>query len=91
MTAKMRNVQEIATDVLDIWPYVLSVPSGDLESHVIYQPFVDGVYRTEDDQFDHVMVMTRMKNVYLVVVVDLASGSFHGHSLLDLNREYKLS
>jgi hypothetical protein len=90
MTPKMHNVQEIATDVLDIWPYVHAVPSDDLEDHVIYEPFVDGVYRTEDDRFDHVMVMTKTKNVYLVVVVDLASDSFHGHWLLDLNREYGL-
>jgi hypothetical protein len=91
MTLKMHNVQESATDVLDIWPYVHSVPSDDLEGHVIYDPFVDGVYRTEDDHFDHVSVMTKTKNVYLVVVVDLANDSFYGHRLLDLNREYGLS
>lgn len=91
MTPKMHNVQDSATDVLDIWPYVHLVPSDDLEGHVIYEPFFDGVHRTEDDRFDHVLVMTKTKNVYLVVVVDLASDDFHGHRLLDLNREYGLS
>ena len=91
MTSKMRNVQESAADVLDIWSYVHSVPSDDLKGHVIYEPFVDGVYRTEDDHFDHVMVMTKTLNVYLVVVVDLPSDSFQGHRLLDLNQEYGLS
>lgn len=91
MTPEMHNVQESATDVLDVWPYVHSVPVDDLEGHVIYEPFVDGVYRTEDDHYDHVMVMTKTKNVYLVVVIDLVSDSFYGHWLLDLNREYGIT
>ena len=91
-TPKMHNVQETATDVLDIWPYVHSVPTSDLEGHVIYEPFVDGVYRTENGQFDHVMIMTKTQNVYLVVlIIHLPSDSFHGHYLLDLNREYGLA
>lgn len=90
MTPKMHNVQEIATDVLDIWPYAHAVPSDDLEGHVIYEPFVDGVYRTEDHRFDHVMVMTLSRNVYLAVVIDLGGESIHGHRLLVLNRQYGL-
>ena len=90
-TPKMHDVQEAAVAVLDVWPYVHAVPSEDLRGHQIYEPFVDGVFRTSDDRFDHVMVMTKTKNVYLVIVVDLVSDSFHGHWLLDLNREYGLS
>jgi hypothetical protein len=89
MTSNMRNVTESATDVLDVWPYVRSVPALDLEGHSIDDGFVEVVYRSDDDRFDHVLVMTRTKNVYLTVVVDLARGSiFFGHRLLDLNREY---
>jgi hypothetical protein len=91
MTTKMHNVTETATDVLDIWPYVDSVPDFDLEGHSIYDGFVECVYRNDDNSFDHVSVMTKTKNVYLVVVVDLAHDSVYGHRLLDLNREYGLS
>jgi|SRR6516225_9142445 hypothetical protein len=91
MTPKMHNVTETATDVLDIWPYVESVPAVDLEGHSIDDRFVEVVYRSDDNCFDHVLVMTRTKNVYLVVVVDLAHDSIYGHRLLDLNREYGLS
>jgi hypothetical protein len=90
-TPKMHSVTATATDVLDIWPYVDSVPATDLESHSIYDRFVEIVYRSDDDCFDHVLVMTRTKNVYLAVVVDLARDSICGHRLLDLNREYGLS
>ena len=90
MTPNMHNVTETATDVLDIWPYVDAVPATDLEGYSIYDRFVDVVYRSDDDRFDHVLVMTKTKNVYLTVVVDLAHDSICGHRLLDLNREYGL-
>jgi hypothetical protein len=91
MTPKMQNVTETATDVLDIWPYVVSVPAADLEGHSVYDRFVEAVYRSDNDRFDHVLVMTMTKNVFLTVVVDLARDSIYGHRLLDLNREYGLS
>jgi hypothetical protein len=91
MTNKMHNVTETVTDVLDIWPYVDSVPATDLEGHTIHDGLVECVYRNFDNSFDHVNVMTKTKNVYLVVVVDLAHDSIYGHRLLDLNREYGLS
>jgi hypothetical protein len=90
-TPKMHDVTKSATDVLDIWPYVQLVPLADLEGHAIYYQFIECVYRSDDDRFDHVSVMTLTKNVYLVVIVDLVHGSFHGHRLLDLNKEYGLS
>jgi hypothetical protein len=90
MTLKMQDITARATDVLDIWPYVDSVPFTDLEGHSIYDGFVESVYRSGDDRFDHALVMTRTKNIYLVVVVDLARDSIYGHRLLDLNREYGL-
>lgn len=88
--AEMHDVTEIATDVLDIWPYVDSVPAEDLENHSIYERFVEYVYRTDDGRFDHVLVMTTTKNVYLTVVIDLLRNLIYGHWLLDLNREYGL-
>jgi hypothetical protein len=91
MTPKMHNVTETATDVLDIWPYVDSVPGTDLEGHAIHDRFVEVVYRSNDNCFDHVLVMMRTKNVYLAVVIDLAHDSIYGHRLLDLNQEYGLS
>ena len=91
MIPKMHNVTETATAVLDIWPYVDSVPAADLEGYSIYDDFVEFVYRSRDDCFDHVLVLTRTKNVFLAVVVDLVHNSIYGHRLLDLKREYGLS
>jgi hypothetical protein len=86
--APMRDVTREATNVIDIWPYVGSVPEPELVGHEIYDRFVEYVYRDATGRFDHVLVMTKTKNVYLTVVVDLANERIHGHHLLDLNEKY---
>ena len=86
--APMRNVTGEATNVIDIWPYVGSVPVQDLRGHEVKDHFVEYVYRDATGRFDHVQVMTKTKNVYLTVVVDLQRDVIHGHHLLDLNEKY---
>jgi hypothetical protein len=86
--APMRDVTGEATNVIDIWPYVASVPREDLRGHEVYDQFVEYVYRDATGRFDHVQVMTKTKNVYLTVVVDLQRENIHGHRLLDLNENY---
>ena len=86
--APMRNVTGEATNVVDIWSYVDSVPAQDLRGHVVYDHFVEYVYRDVAGRFDHVQVMTKSKNIYQVVVVDLRHDLIHGHHLLDLNEKY---
>ena len=86
--APMRNVTGEATNVIDIWPYVDSVSVQDLRGHEVYDHFVEYVYRDATGRFDHVQVMTKTKNVYLTVVVDLRHDSIYGHHLLDLNEKY---
>src|SRR5688572_7738890 len=85
--APMRNVTQEATNVIDVWPYVAAVPAADLLGHSIWDQFVEYVYRSADNRFDHVLVMTKTKNIYLAVVVDLVRDRIHGHHLLDLNKE----
>lgn len=86
--APMRDVTGEATNVIDIWPYVDSVPAQDLSGHEVYDHFVEYVYRDATGRFDHVQVMTKTKNVYLAVVVDLQHDVIYGHHLLDLNEKY---
>jgi hypothetical protein len=89
--APMRNVTDEATNVIDIWPYVDAVPPEDLQGHHVYDRFVEYVYRDAQGRFDHVQVMTKTKNVYLAVVVDLRRNTVYGHHLLDLNQKYGLA
>lgn len=84
----MQNVSQAATNVIDIWRYVEAVTPTELQGHLVVDGVVELVYRSGDGHYDHVLVMTRTKNVYLVVVVDLWQDSIFGHRLLDLNAEY---
>ena len=38
--------------------------------------------------FAELLVMSQTKNVYLVIIVDVATASVRGHHVLDLNREF---
>lgn len=89
--APMRNVTDEPVNVIDIWPYVESVSPDDLRGHEVYDHFVEYVYRDSTGRFDHVQVMTKTKNVYLVVVADLHRDAIYGHHLLDLNEKYGLT
>ena len=83
----MEEMSETAANVIDIWPYVQEVSRGGLQGHALDNQLIECVYRTSDGQFDHVLVETRTKNVYLVIVINLLENRIHGHHLLDLNRE----
>jgi hypothetical protein len=98
----MRNLSAIAVDhgddipsleggVVDIWPYVAAVPAADLCGEEVRPQAVDGVYRSGDGRWDHVLVATGTQNVHLVVVVDVAADRVHGHHLLDLNAKYGIA
>ncbi|MCO6048130.1 hypothetical protein NG895_29905 [Aeoliella sp. ICT_H6.2] len=86
----MQNVTQTATEVIDIWPYVQVVPLDDLLGNAIHDQFIEKVYRDASNRYDHVLVMTRTKNVFLVIVVDLEAKAIFGHHLLDLNEKYGL-
>ena len=90
-STKMLKVTETAENVIDIWPYVHSIPMSDLEGQRIRDQTVESVYRSGDGRYDHVLVMTETKNVYLVIIVYLKENAVFGHRLLDLNREYGLT
>src|SRR5690242_17206305 len=89
ITPPMQDVTTSGDADLDIWPYVELVPVAELEGHSIDD--VKIVYRSGDGRFEHVLISTGTKNVFLVLVVDLANKSIAGHHLLDLNREYGLT
>lgn len=84
----MRDVTNSVTDVIDIWEYAGSIPAPDLEGYSALMGSVDHVYRNGNATFDHVLVPTETKNVYLAIVVDLTNERVHGHHVLNLNIEY---
>jgi hypothetical protein len=91
MRSPMRDVTTEPGDVIDIWPYIESVAlEVGLPPSVLQHQFVEYVYRTFDGAFDHVLVPTGKKNIFVAVIVCRTEFSVHGHYLLDLKEKYGL-
>jgi len=83
----MRDVLATATNVIDIWPYIAAIPTNELFGHTIVDGCVEHVFRNGNDTFDHVLVVTKTKNVFLTVVVDLVRDTICGHRLKPLGHQ----
>ena len=88
--APMQDVSQTAEPVLDIWPYVESVPAADLEGFILSDGIAEDVYQSSSGEFLHVLVATNAHNVFLVIVINLFSIDIIGHHLLNLNKLYGL-
>ena len=86
----MRNVTGTERSVIDIWPYVNEAIAADLPQCDPDGVEVELVYRSSDDLFEHVLLPTGEKNVYMVLIVSLRADAVLGHRILDLNQEYGL-
>jgi hypothetical protein len=76
--------------LFDFWPYFGSIPESDFEGHDCSAGRVEYAWRMLPGRFEHVLVSSEDRNVFMVLVLDLPAGVVYGHRLLDLNREYGL-
>lgn len=74
----------------DFWPDFDAIPSSDFEGHDCSGGEVEAVYRDPSGRFEHVLVRSDDRNVFMVLVLDRPALAAYGHRLLDLNREYGL-
>lgn len=75
---------------VDIWTYIDAIPEVDFDGFTIGENDVMAVRRTGDRRYDHVLIPTQTKNVFLVIVVDLSADDVFGHHVLNLNEKYGL-
>ena len=88
---QMKNVTDLGDAAVDVWPYIAAARRDlELSDYTVEHRLVEYVYRSEDGQFDHVLIPYGLRNVYVTVVVDRFEQRVHGHYLLDLNEEYGL-
>ena len=87
---KMNDVTNRADAAINIWGYVKLLDESKyyLSNYIIEKELVELVYRNAANTYDHVLVPTYRKNIYLVIVVNIKSENIFGHYLLDLNKEY---
>ena len=91
MTSKMIDVTGAGDASVDIWPYVRQLTKNNVVLDYVYEKqLVEAVYRNDQNTFDHVLIPTNDKNVFVVIIVDIGRKTIKGHYLLNLNKEYGL-
>jgi len=87
----MKQLPLDAAPPFDFWDYLQAIPVSDFEEHDCSACSVTYVWEHPNGTFQHVLVNSEDKNVFLVLVLDISSRCVLGHILLDLNREYGLT
>lgn len=87
----MIDVTETAEPIVDIWPYVKNLAYENIVDEYVYKNnLVEKVYRSEPSLFDHVLLPTSHKNIFIVIIIKLTTAEIAGHYHLDLTKEYGL-
>lgn len=90
-SAPMKRLPASASPPVDFWDYFANIPNSDFENHNCMSCSVDYVWENSTGTFQHVLVNSENKNVFLVVILDLSAREVLGHRLLNLNHEYSLN
>ena len=86
---EMLELTETVEDPVDIWAYVMEINRSDLlDAMVIEKRLVEAVYRNEQGTFDHIIIPTKLKNLLLIIIVNLVEREIHGYYKLDINSKY---
>ena len=86
---KMVDISHLEITPIDIWTYVNELQNqNQFASKTIEEETVEYVYRNSQETYDHVLIPTKTKNKYVVIVVDIANRKVFGHYNLDLFKEY---
>ncbi len=85
---KMNRLGTEAVPPFDFWPYVEAILPRDYGDFDCRAGNVDYVYENSRKTFLHVLINSNKRNVFMVVVLDLESGTVYGHRLLNLNELY---
>ncbi len=86
----MKRLAPDAAPPFEFWDYFGSIPESDFEGHDCRAGAVTYVWEHPAGLFQHVLVSTEDKNIFMVLGLDLPNRRVLGHRLLDLNREYGL-
>ena len=86
----MKRLPSDAEAPFDFWDYFESIPFSDFEQHNCSARVVTYVWEHPTGCYQHVLVDSENKNVFMVVVLAISNQKVLGHRLLNLNQEYGL-
>jgi len=87
----MQRVASEEGPPFDFWPYFESIPEADFEGHDCSAGTVSYAYRDATGRFEHVLVNSEDRNVFMVLVLNRHVNEVVGHRLLDLPRLYGIA
>ncbi len=88
-TKNFTDVTRSATSSVDIGPYVKAIPNSHYDGLKLDGVYAVGhVYRTSENTYDLVHILTDYKDVFLVIAVDLEKEKIIGHYVMDFNKLY---
>ena len=92
MMSGMSDVTETAEPVVDVWPYVKVLADEGIVSKYVPENFlVEKVYRSNDNNYDHVLLPTSRENYVVVLVINIKTQAIIGHLLLEKTSLYTLN
>ena len=86
----MCRVYQDACPPFDFWSCAEEISPDDFEGHQMRET-VSWVWEDARRRYQHVLLNTEDKNVFMVIVLDLWKREIFGHRLIDLSREYGLN
>lgn len=91
-TAGMIDVTQTSEPVVDIWTYINELVTDKIVDQETYDNgHVAYVYLNPNNKFEHVLLPTNDKNIFIVIIIDLLGKTIKGHYRLDLYSEYNLT
>ena len=86
----MTRVAQNEEPSFDFWVYFDQIPDADFSGHDCSSGTVTYVYRHPSGRFEHVLVDSETRDVFMVLVLDCDRRVVLGHRLLDLPTLYGL-
>jgi hypothetical protein len=87
----MMRLAQDADPPFDFWPYFDEIPAEDFSGHDCSSGRVTYVYRDASGRFEHVLVDSENRDIFMVLVLDRETNVVLGHRLLDLPKLYGLT
>lgn len=76
---------------VDFWPYFEAIPEAEKGGHHFTAGKVEWVYQDSLGKYQHILINSGNRNVFMVIVLDCQAMRVFGHRILDLNQEYGLT
>lgn len=86
---EMIDVTKTAEPIVNIWEYAKVLSYQKLIPSIVYKKeLVEFVYKNCGNTFEHVLLPTSEKNVFIIIVVNIIKKKIEGHYKLDIKKEY---